>query len=180
MNKRVVATSVLAAALVLGGSGAAMAAEYPSAVSSNSVAPGGVVTFTADSGEAAGTPVSISLDGLLALEEGDITTASVLTATSTVAAGGAINFGVTLPTSVPAGTTYTLAVAADDGVGVAFSTTESLAVAALPADAADGDELASTGFDATPYVWFGGGLLLLGAGLVSVLAFVRRSNNAAA
>ena len=180
MNKRVVATSVLAAALVLGGSGAAMAAEYPSEVSDNTVTAGGTITFSAQSGEAAGTTVSISLDGLLALEEGSITTASVLTATSTVAAGGAIDFGVTLPTSVPVGTTYTLAVAADDGIGAPFSAVESLAVAALPADAADGDELASTGFDATPYVWFGGGLLLLGAGLVSVLAFVRRSNNAAA
>jgi hypothetical protein len=115
-----------------------------------------------------------SLTGNLAAEEAVITPASTKTATVVSGENGDLNFTIKLPTSAPAGSTYSLAVSVGD-----FQDAKTLTVAAVPADTAAGSALPSTGVDATPYVWFGGGLLVLGAALVSVLAFVRRSNKTA-
>lgn len=163
---------------MLGAQTSAFAADYTGVVSTNATAPGGVVTYSStDTDQPAGTVGTASLTGNLAAEEGAIIPASTLTTSVTTGANGDLSFQIKLPTSAPAGSTYTLDVA----VGT-FNDAVSLEVAAVPADTAAGSSasgaLPSTGVDATPYVWFGGGLLVLGAGLVSVLAYVRRSKNA--
>jgi LPXTG-motif cell wall-anchored protein len=180
VKTRIIATTIVAGALVLGAQTSAFAADYTGDVSSNSVAPGGLITYTStDTDLAAGVTGSASLTGNLAAEEGAIIQASTLTTSVTTGTNGDLSFQVKLPTSAPAGSTYTLDVA----VGT-FNDSVTLAVAAVPADtagtgsASGAGSLPSTGVDATPYVWFGGGLLALGAGLVSVLAYVRRSKNA--
>lgn len=177
MKTRLIATTIVAGALVLGAQTSAFAADYTGAVNSTTAAPGGLVTYSAtDTDQAPGTTGTASLTGNLAAEEGAIITASTLTESVTTDANGDLSFQIKLPTSAPAGSTYTL----DVNVGT-FTDAVELAVAAVPADTAAGaasGALPSTGVDATPYVWFGGGLLVLGAGLVSVLAYVRRSKNA--
>ena len=174
MKTRFIATAVVAGALVLGAQTSAFAADYTGVVNTTSVAPGGVITYTStDTDEAPGTSGTASLTGNLAAEEAVITPASTLNQTVTVGADGKLAFTIKLPTSAPAGSTYSLTVAVGE-----FNDVKTLATVTVPADTAAG-ALPSTGVDATPYVWFGGGLLLLGAGLVSVLAFVRRSSKTA-
>jgi LPXTG-motif cell wall-anchored protein len=180
VKTRLIATTIVAGALVLGAQTSALAADYTGVVSTNAAAPGGLITYSStDTDQAPGTVGTASLTGNLAAEEGAIIPASTLTTSVTTGANGDLNFQIKLPTSAPAGSTYTLDVA----VGT-FNDAVSLEVAAVPADTAAGSSasgsgsLPSTGVDATPYVWFGGGLLVLGAGLVSVLAYVRRSKNA--
>jgi hypothetical protein len=103
-----------------------------------------------------------------------------LVATVTSGANGDLAFNIKLPASAPAGSVYSLAVS----VGT-FQDAKTFTLAAAPVDSAalpntgstdtGSVALPTTGVDAAPYVWFGGGLLLLGAGLITVLAFVRRS-----
>jgi hypothetical protein len=177
VKTRLIATVAVAGALVLGAQTSAFAADYTGAVTATTAAPGAVITYSStDTDLAPGTTGTASLTGNLAAEEAVITPASTKNATITAGTNGDINFTIKLPTSAPAGSTYTLAVSAGD-----FQDAKTLTVAAVPADAAAGagSALPSTGVDATPYVWFGGGLLALGAALVSVLAFVRRSNKTA-
>ena len=178
MKTRLIATLAVAGALVLGAQTSAFAADYTGAINSTTGAPGAVITYTAtDTDLPAGVTGTASLTGDRAEEEAVITPASTKVATVVSGENGDINFTVKLPTSVPAGTTYTLEVE----VG-SFYDVKTLTVAAVPVDsaaAAGSSALPSTGVDATPYVWFGGGLLVLGAALVSVLAFVRRSNKTA-
>jgi LPXTG-motif cell wall-anchored protein len=180
VKTRLIATTIVAGALVLGAQTSAFAADYTGVVNTNTVAPGGFVTYTStDTDQAPFTTGTAALTGELAAEEAVITQASTLTTSVTTDANGDLSFQIKLPTSAPAGSTYTLDVA----VGT-FNDAVSLEVAAVPADtaagasASDSGSLPSTGVDATPYVGFGGGLLVLGAGLVSVLAYVRRSKNA--
>ncbi|WP_213814523.1 hypothetical protein [Glaciihabitans sp. dw_435] len=185
MKTRIAAVAVLAAALALTATTAANADEtYPSDISANTAAPGADITFSApETGEAPGTPANISLTGDLAAEEATITAASTLTSTVAVAADGSLTFDVSLPTNAAPGSTYTLAVSADDGVGASFNQTQTLTVAAVPADtaadAADGttDGLAETGTDSLPYFWFGGGLLVIGAGFITAMTIVRRNRS---
>jgi LPXTG-motif cell wall-anchored protein len=178
VKTRLIATLAVAGALVLGAQTSAFAADYTGAVTSTSAAPGAVITYTAtDTDLAEGVVGTATLTGLLAEEEAVITPASTKVATVVSGENGDINFTVKLPTSAPVGTTYTLEVE----VGT-FYDIKTLTVAGVPVDSAAtgaGTALPSTGVDATPYVWFGGGLLVLGAALVSVLAFVRRSNKTA-
>jgi LPXTG-motif cell wall-anchored protein len=175
VKTRLIATVAVAGALVLGAQTSAFAADYTGAVTSTTAAPGAVITYSAtDTDLPAGVTGTASLTGNLAAEEAVITPASTKTATVVSGENGDINFTIKLPTSAPAGSTYTLEVAAGS-----FNDAKTLTVAAVPADTAAGSALPSTGVDATPYVWFGGGLLVLGAALVSVLAFVRRSNKTA-
>ena len=176
MKTRLIATIAVAGALVLGAQTSAFADDYTGAVTSTTAAPGAVITYSAtDTDLPAGVTGTASLTGNLAAEEAVITPASTKTATVVSGENGDINFTIKLPTSAPAGSTYTLDVA----VG-SFNDAKTLTVAAVPVDSAAGSSaLPSTGVDATPYVWFGGGLLALGAALVSVLAFVRRSNKTA-
>jgi LPXTG-motif cell wall-anchored protein len=176
VKTRFIATAIVAGALVLGAQTSAFAADYTGTVTDNTVAPGATITYTVDAADSELAPFTsgtASLTGELAAEEAVITPASTLVQEVTTDANGDLAFTIKLPTSAPAGSTYELAVA----VG-AFQDVESFTVTAVPADTASG-ALPSTGVDATPYVWFGGGLLLLGAGLVSVLAFVRRSSKTA-
>ena len=183
MKTRLMATAGVAAALVLGAHTSAFA--YAPPVTPNAGAPKAVVPYSSgNTGEAPGTPATVTLDGELAAEQASITQVSLYTNNDlAVDEEGELNLAVNLPADAPAGSTYTMAVAAGD-----FADTVSVVAVALPADggtvavpvantggsSSTGGALASTGVDATPYVWFGGGLLVLGAGLVSVLAFVRR------
>jgi LPXTG-motif cell wall-anchored protein len=175
VKTRLIATVAVAGALVLGAQTSAFAADYTGGVTSTTAAPGAVITYSAtDTDLPAGVTGTASLTGNLAAEEAVITPASTKTATVVSGENGDLNFTIKLPTSAPAGSTYSLAVSVGD-----FQDAKTLTVAAVPADTAAGSALPSTGVDATPYVWFGGGLLVLGAALVSVLAFVRRSNKTA-
>ena len=176
MKTRLIATLAVAGALVLGAQTAAFADDYTGAVNSVAGAPGAVITYSAtDTDLAAGVVGTASLTGTLAEEEAVITPASTKVATVVSGANGDINFTVKLPTSAPVGSVYTL-----DVIVGTFQDAKTLTITGVPVDsAAAGSALPSTGVDATPYVWFGGGLLVLGAALVSVLAFVRRSNKTA-
>ena len=183
MKTRLFATTVVAAALVLGAQTSAFA--YAPPVTPNTGAPSAVVPYSSGpTGQAPGTPADVALTGESAAEGASIVLAAVSTYNSTglaVDANGELNLVVNLPSNAPVGSTYSMTVTAGT-----FSDVVSMAVTAAPTDASGGGAvaapvastggaLASTGVDATPYVWFGGGLLVLGAGLVSVLAFVRRS-----
>jgi hypothetical protein len=176
VKTRLIATLAVAGALVLGAQTSAFAADYTGAINSTTAAPGGVITYSAtDTDLPSGVTGTASLTGTLAEEEAIITPASTKVAAVVSGENGDINFTIKLPTSAPVGSTYTLEVE----VG-SFYDLKTLTIAGVPADsAAAGSALPSTGVDATPYVWFGGGLLALGAALVSVLAFVRRSNKTA-
>lgn len=182
MKTRIIATVAVAGALVLGVQTSAFAADYSGVVDDTTVAPGGIITYTStDTDLPAGVTGTASLTGELAAEEATITSVAITTKSAQVTtdANGDLSFQIKLPTSAPAGSTYSLSVAVGD-----FVDSKSFAVAAVPADTAGtsgsaSGALPSTGVDATPYVWFGGGLLLLGAALVSVLAFVRRSSKTA-
>jgi hypothetical protein len=175
VKTRLIATIAVAGALVLGAQTSAFAADYTGAVTSTTAAPGAVITYSAtDTDLAAGVVGTASLTGTLAEEEAVITPASTKVATVVSGANGDINFTVKLPTSAPAGSVYTLDVVVGD-----FQDAKTLTITGVPVDTAAGSALPSTGVDVTPYVWFGGGLLVLGAALVSVLAFVRRSNKTA-
>jgi LPXTG-motif cell wall-anchored protein len=177
LKTRLIATAVVAGALVLGAQTSAFAADYTGEVTATTAAPGATITyFSDDTDEPAFATGFATLTGTLAAEEAVISQASTLTQSVTTDANGNLGFTIKLPTSAPAGSVYTLDVA----VG-AFQDAKTLTVTAVPADTAGSASgaLPSTGVDATPYVWFGGGLLVLGAGLVSVLAFVRRSSKTA-
>jgi LPXTG-motif cell wall-anchored protein len=177
MKTRLIGTAVLAGALVLGAQTSAFAADYTGEVTATTAAPGATITYFSDDTDVAPfTTGAASLTGTLAAEEAVITPASTLTTAVTTDANGNLGFSIKLPTSAPAGSTYSLSVAVGE-----FNDVKTLTIAGVPTDAAGNASgaLPSTGVDATPYVWFGGGLLLLGAGLVSVLAFVRRSNKTA-
>jgi hypothetical protein len=177
LKTRIIATAVVAGALVLGAQTSAFAADYAGEVTATTAAPGATITyFSDDTDEAAFTTGTASLTGTLAAEEAVITPASTLVQAVTTDADGNLGFTIKLPTSAPAGSVYTLDIAVGE-----FNDTETLTIAAVPADVAANASgaLPSTGVVATPYVWFGGGLLLLGAGLVSVLAFVRRNSKTA-
>jgi hypothetical protein len=166
MRKSFVAAAILAVAATLAVPTAAMAASYPSTVSANSGAAGSTVAYSAQTGQPAGTSATVSLTGNNALESGSITPASTLTRTITVGANGVLGFNIKLPSTAPAGSTYTLAVSAGT-----FTNQQSLSITAAAASSG----LAFTGFDAVPYVWFGGGLVVLGAGFFLAMFFVRRN-----
>ena len=186
MKTRLFATGVVAAALVLGAQTSAFA--YAPPVDPNTGAGGAAAPYSSGpTGQAPGTPATASLTGDLAAEQASITLASTYTKRGlAVDANGELNLVVNLPKDAPEGATYSLAVAAGT-----FSDVVTVSAATVPADGGTvtvpvttttttpSGALASTGVDATPYVWFGGGLLVLGAGLVSVLAFVRRSRSEA-
>jgi hypothetical protein len=167
MKKSIIAGAILAVVATLALPTAAMAASYPSTVSANSGAAGSTIVFSASTGQPTGTPAVVSLTGNNALESGSITPASTLTNSNiTVGANGALSFNIKLPTTAPAGSTYTLAVSAGS-----FVAQQTLSVTAAAASSG----LAFTGFDAMPYVWFGAGLVVLGAGFFLALFFVRRN-----
>lgn len=168
MISRILATSALAGALILGGATAASAASYTGGtVSATTVAAGGTVTFTSvATGIAPGTPVTANL---------------TCGTTVTPITGGTVNASgvITVAATVPAGTTGTcsLAVAANDGVDT-FSQTVTITVTGVPADggANAGGGLAVTGAaDLTPALWFGAGALLLGAAAAGVVTVTRRN-----
>lgn len=166
MISRILATSALAGALIFAGASAASAVEYTGGtVSATTVAAGGTVTFTSvATGLEPGTAVTASL-----------TCGTDVTAITGVAVGtdGVISFTATVPAD--ASGTCTLAVAANDGVDT-FSATQTITIAAAPADGGAGDELAETGAtDLTPALWFGAGAIALGAAAAGVVAVTRRN-----
>ncbi|MCU1404851.1 MAG: cell wall anchor protein [Glaciihabitans sp.] len=181
LKTRLMATAVVAAALVLGAQTSAFA--YAPPVTPNTGAAKAIAPYSSGpTGEAPGTPAVVTLDGELAQEQASISLASLYTSSGlAVDANGELNVAVTLPVDAPLGSVYTLDVSAgafrDSAIIVATAAPADGGVVGVPVASTGGSKpgaLASTGVDATPYVWFGGGLLVLGAGLVSALAFVRR------
>lgn len=175
MKKRLMATALLAGTIVFGG---ATTATAEGAVDVTSAAPGATIVYTAsaeDTGLGGAVIGAASLDGVLADEQATLASTRITEVSSK--ADGSISVAITLPTSAPVGSVY----AFDITVG-AFQDSETITLAGAPAilsDTGSGSRsaLPSGGVDATPYIWFGGGLLLLGAGIISVLAFARRSRD---
>lgn len=166
MISRILATSALAGALLIAGATGASAAEYTGGtVSATTVAAGGTVTFTSvATGLEPGTAVTANLTCG--------TTVTPITG-ATVGSTGVITFTATVPASATG--TCTLAVAANDGVDT-FSATQTITIAAVPADGGAGGGLAVTGAtDLTPALWFGAGAIALGAAAAGVVAVTRRN-----
>jgi hypothetical protein len=175
-KKTFIAAAVLVVAASIALPAAAYADDYTGAIDSNAAAPGATFTYSNSTGQPEGTAGQASLVGETdgAPVGGAITPAvfgPVATGNFTVGAGGNMAIHVTIPKNATPGASFTLNVAAGT-----FSASPTFSVASPTAAAApSGPVLSFTGFDAVPYFWFGGGLLVLGAGLIVVLTVVRRS-----
>jgi hypothetical protein len=169
MNKRMIFAGALLGGLLVVGLGSPAYAQnpYTGGLSSNTATPGAVVTYTAAT---TGFP---SADALASITP-DAEFLAANSATFTTSATGALAFSVRIPATASPGSTFDLTVSVGDGEE-AFLDAESISIVALPAD----DGTAFTGFDAVPYLWFGGGLLALGIAVIVVLSVLRRGNRAA-
>jgi hypothetical protein len=158
MKKLIAVATIVVAAVLLP---VTAAQGYGELAGPTSASPGAAYSYNV-SNLTSTDDVTLAVDG-----PGDVTIAGLVTLAKTPTGGGpyAASFGVTFPTTG----VYTL-VATQPGNTVG---TVSVTVTAVPAD-----EIAFTGTNATPFLWFGGGLLVLGAALVAVLAIVRRNKSA--
>lgn len=175
LKKIFVVAAVLAVAASVAMPAAAYADPYAGAMSDNSAAPGGTITYSTNTGNP-NTPGEASLSGETdgSPVGGSIEPAvyGVAASTSfTTSASGHVSLHVKIPTNAHPGATFTLAVNAGT-----FHSSPTFAIAKAISPAAS---LSFTGFDAMPYFWFGGGLLALGVALVIVLSLVRRSRRMA-
>jgi hypothetical protein len=106
MKSRIFATAAIAIALAIGVATPAFAtASYTGGLDQNSSAPGGTVTYTAETGQPEGTPADYSLNGPTTT---DIQPSSLITHTATVAAKGHLTFSVKIPKNAKPGSTYQL------------------------------------------------------------------------
>jgi LPXTG-motif cell wall-anchored protein len=158
--KRILAAVALAIAAVISIPTAAYA--YGELAGPSQAAVGATATYTATNIPAGVTSVDFTVSGAATL---------AATISKTVVAGAA-----STTATFPSAGTYTIGVTGGDGP-TEFSDTITVLVVA-PA----GDKLPNTGSttDAAPILWFGSGLVLLGALAVGVFATVRRSNKQSA
>lgn len=175
--KKILATVVLAAGVVLAVPTAANAAtcgSYGLTQSANSAAPGAVVSVTACFDQAPGTAVNTTFDGAGVTGSDLFAVTPAVSSASTLGATGAVTYSVRIPASATNGSQYTVSATAGG------STYGGVITVVAPA-AAPGDGLASTGsdFDFAPIALVGGGLLLVG-GLTAAAVVARRSRRAAA
>ena len=167
--KKIIATVVLAAGVVLAVPTAANAAtcgSYGLTQSANTAAPGAVVSVTSCFDEATDTPVTTSFTGAGATDLFNVTPA--VSSASTLGATGAVTFQVRIPASATDGSKY--------NVSAATATTTYSGVITVVAPAAapgGGGGLASTGLDFAPIALVGGGLLVIG-GIAAASAIARR------
>lgn len=159
--KKLLATVALVAVAVLLPAHAANA--YGDVSGPSAAAPGSSYTYEVTDLPTNGD-VTLTVDG-----PGDVTIVGLITSDPKTPTGSgpySTSFLVTFPSTG----TYTLAASQ----GRVFIDSLAIDVTAAPSDG-----LAATGVDATPYLWFGGGLLALGVALVTVLTVVRRNKVAA-
>lgn len=144
-------------------------------VSSSTVAPGGVVSFSVPAGVFnAGESVTLSITGenalgaSLAFVKFAVETKSLGTVTAN-AAGGVDPARITLPSNA-SGRYTILATSPSNPTGV-------VAYVTISGSASDDDGLAATGLDnaALLPLWIGGGALVLAGGGLAVAATVRRN-----
>lgn len=171
MKKIVIAIAALTGAIIISSPLPSLADDYVGALDANTSAPGGLRAYDSpDTGQVPGTVGTVTLDGTLAAEEGDIVPASILTRTITVGADGGLHFSIKLPASAAPGSTYQLNVQAGT-----FADSQSIVIVGQPADVGDpDDELSYTGTDIGPLLLGGGGLLLVGLAMTGVVMARRR------
>jgi hypothetical protein len=171
MKKIVIAIAALTGAIVISSPVASFADDYVGALDANTSAPGGQRAYDSpDTGQAPGTVGTVTLDGTLAAEEGDIIPASVLTRSVTVGADGSLHFSIKLPASAAPGTTYQLNVQAGT-----FADSQSIVIVGQPMDAGGpDDELSYTGTEAWPVLLGGGALLVAGLAMTGLVMARRR------
>jgi len=153
--KKIIATAALALAALFAFPAAANAADpYPAPPPPD------------DSQIVVGQATTITFTGYAdSDEESTISTDGGVTVANTVVKSVVDNSATVTATFTSAGPASITATAASG-----YVSTLSFVIAAAPAD-----DLASTGADATPLVWFGGGLLALGVAAVGVTLAVRRT-----
>ena len=181
MIRRTLTVAVIATALALGAPLAANAVDYPGTLqgASRSVQPGEPYHYTSPKlgPQFVGGPTASSLEGDRA-EQVEIVAASVRTGpSSSVDKNGFFRYTVTIPANASAGTKYTFSVVAHAATGPdVFRDSVTLTVAGMAADSASAaGALPFTGTNSTPFVWFGGGLLVLGAAFITMMTVVRRT-----
>jgi len=158
MKKKILALAAVAAAAVLLPATAAHAYGELSGPNSGSVGSSYSYEVT---GLETDDPVTLYVEN--PDHDAEVTPAGTVDSTGTPV-DGAITFDVTFPASGE----YTITAEQPEGEGVIGTIVVDVTVAP--------DDIANTGFDAGPLVWFGGGALILGAVLVAVMAVVRRKN----
>lgn len=147
--KKFIAAVILVIVGVFGAPAAAHAA-YPTPSGPTTGAPGATLNYTFT-----GIPdATVSITST-----GDVTLAATVVKS---VSGGSASVAATFPSTG----SYTITATGDSGYLAAIT----VRIAAAPSDG-----LADTGVDATPYLWFGGGLLVLGVALIVVLTVVRRN-----
>lgn len=171
LKKTFIAAALLAVAAAIALPTAAHADPYTGTLSSNSVGPGGTFTYTVDTGYPS-APGNASLAGETngAAVGGSIEAIVYGVAASdkfTTKPTGFVTLQVKVPSNARPGSTFTLSV---DVLG--FHSGPTFVIAGSPSVSA---MLPHTGLNAVPFIWFGSGLLALGAALVVVLSVVRRS-----
>lgn len=157
MKKQILASAAIAIALIAAPS-AALAVNYTGSTSSNTVSPGGTITYSAETGQPQGTPALVTANP-------DVTFSPANSTTYAVGAAGHFAFSFVVPTSTAPGTVITLTVTAGT-----FNDTHTVTVTAISSGG-----LAHTGVDVAPYLWFGGGGVALGLALIVVVAVTRRN-----
>lgn len=173
MNARVFRTLSLSAAVLIGAAIvslplAASAASYTGGYSATTATPGATVAYSGTGPDSsAGTATFDGASGSGAV----FTTASATSYTFTSSATGAVRFNLTIPASAQAGQVYTSVVVVG-GITLSSST---ITIVAVPSSG-----LASTGMDAGPLLWFGGGLVVIGAGAIVLTVMAHRSRSNAA
>jgi len=113
MKSRILAVAAISAALAIGLSSPALAAEaYTGALSANSSASGGTVEYTSDNtGEAPGTTGNFSLAAQSSRAAGvSISTAANVAQTVTVGEKSSLRFAVSIPKDAKVGSVYNLTV----------------------------------------------------------------------
>jgi hypothetical protein len=138
MKTRILATLAITAALAVGVSAPAFASEsYTGAVSANTVAPGGTVTYNSDNtGQPDGTDGTYSLSGggqSSSLGGSTIQLASTVTHAVQVSAHSQLKFTFRMPSSAKPGSIYTLNVKAGK-----FADKQTIKIAGIAGAAAAG------------------------------------------
>ena len=161
MKSRILATAAIAVALAVGIAAPAFAQTYTGALSANSSAPGGSVTYTSDdTGEPDGTPGSFTIDGSgPKADSAGVTLVSSVSRTIQVGSNSSLRFTVTIPKSAAPGSVYTLHVTAGK-----FHDTQKIQVVGVVASS-------NSGFNAA-FLWIGAVVVL--AALLIIFFIVRR------
>lgn len=174
MNGRLIATALVAMTLTFAVPTAASAVSdppYPGHTDSNTSAAGGIVKYTTDFNPPAGTADANfdEIGGAVPPPADNIT--PVVSKKFTTSGNARLSFNVRIPNSASVGSQYS--------VYASWAKGQSTVVTITVVGAAADNQIAYTGVDAMPYIWFGGGLVVLGAAFVVVVGITRRNKRSA-